>query len=45
VLLVVLVDVANVLDDLLVAHMLERLFSGERQHLPEGDGERPNVGL
>lgn len=45
VLAVVLVKELYVLDDFLVAKILVRLFASERQDLPEGDRERPDVAL
>lgn len=36
---IVLIEVGDVLDDLLVAEVLERLFPCETKYLPKDDGE------
>lgn len=43
--LVILINVADVLEDLLVTQGLVGLFSGECQDLPQGDCKRPHVAL
>lgn len=40
---IALEEVAEVVDDLLVAHVLEGLFASERQDLPQSDREGPHV--
>lgn len=45
VLAVILVEVRDVLDNLFVGELLERLLASKRQYLPEGYSERPHVAL
>lgn len=40
---VILIEVCDVLDDLLIAELLEGLFPRETQYLPKDDGEGPHV--
>lgn len=40
---IALEEVAEVVDDLLVAHVLEGLFASKRQDLPQSDRESPYV--
>lgn len=40
---IVLVDVPDILNNILVRHMLVGLLPGERQYLPQGHGEGPHI--
>lgn len=42
---IALEEVAEVVNDLLVTHVLEGLFAGKRQDLPQSDRKGPNVAL
>lgn len=42
---IALEEVAEIVDDLLVTQVLEGLFAGKRQDLPQSDRKGPNVAL